>query len=313
MKILAVSPHIHSGVTTQKLMRNVLIALLPALLAAFIFWRWMAFCLVLTCILSAVLAELLAIKIFKKKNTINNLSAVVTGVLLAFCLPPGLPLWMAAFGAFFAIFIVKELFGGLGYNIFNPALSGRALLLASYPTFMTTWLSPYDALTSATPLDIAKVGGFISITSASTQSAPLAVAVPYWDMFLGTISGALGETSTLALLIGAVYLLCCKVIDWRIPLGYLGTVAVFMFVMGQNVLFHLLAGGLILGAFFMATDYTTSPMSRRGKLIFAIGCGILTAVIRLWGGSAEGTCYAILVMNMFVPLIDRLNEAKNKA
>jgi len=300
MRILSVSPHIHSGVTTQIIMRDVLIALFPAFLAALVSWRWTAVLMVLICVLSAVLAELLAAKIFKKENTINDLSAVVTGVLLAFCLPPGLPLWVAALGAFFAIFVVKELFGGLGCNIFNPALSGRALLLASYPVLMTTWIRPYDALTTATPLDMLKAGEFA------------AAGVPYWNMFLGTISGSLGETSALALLIGAVYLLYRGVISWRIPLVYIGTVAVFMFLAGQDALFHVLAGGLILGAFFMATDYTTSPMATRGKLIFAVGCGILTAVIRLWGGSAEGVCYAILVMNMFVPLIDRWDEAKQK-
>jgi electron transport complex protein RnfD len=313
MKILAVSPHLHSGETTPVLMRAVLLALTPALLAALIFFGWRAVWLTATCVGAAVLTEYLAALFFRKGNYLNDLSAVVTGLLLAFVLPPSLPLWMAALGAVFAILIVKELFGGLGQNIFNPALSGRAFLLASFPVFMTKWTAPFDALTTATPLALAKSGQLLdAVTSATMQTGMTGQAVNYWDLFLGSVAGSLGETSALALLLGAAYLLCRKIIDWRIPLGYLGTVALFMFLTGEDVAFHLLAGGLLLGAFFMATDYTTSPMARRGKWIFAIGCGILTSVIRLWGGYPEGVCYAILIMNMFVPLIDRLDEAKNK-
>jgi electron transport complex protein RnfD len=291
MKILAVSPHLHSGVTTQTLMRDVLLALTPAWLASLYFFGWRAFWLVLICVVFSVLTEYLTALILRKKNTISDLSAVVTGVLLAFVLPPSLPLWMAALGAVFAVLIVKELFGGLGYNIFNPALGGRAFLLASFPVFMTTWIQPFDALTTATPL-------------------AAGLKIDELSLFLGNIPGSLGETSALALLLGAVYLLCRQVIDWRLPASYIGTVALFMFLAGQNVAFQVLAGGLLLGAFFMATDYTTSPMSRRGKWIFGIGCGILTSVIRLWGGYPEGVCYSILIMNMFVPLIDRMDETK---
>jgi electron transport complex protein RnfD len=284
-------------VTTPVLMRAVLIALTPAWLASVIFFGWSAVWLTAVCVGAAVLTEYLAALFFRKKNSLHDLSATVTGLLLALVLPPALPLWLAALGAAFAVLITKELFGGLGHNIFNPALSGRAFLLASFPVLMTSWRAPFDAVTSATPLALAGSG---------------AVIANYQDLFLGNVAGSLGETSALALLLGAAYLLCRRVIDWRIPLGYLGTVALFMFLAGKDVTFHLLAGGLLLGAFFMATDYTTSPMTRRGKWIFAIGCGILTSVIRLWGGYPEGVCYAILIMNMFVPLIDRLDEARNK-
>lgn len=298
MKILAVSPHLHSGTTTQTIMRDVLIALLPAFLAALYFFRWRALALVLVCVSTAVLTELLAARIFHKENNVKDLSAMVTGVLLAFCLPPTLPLWMAALGSFFAIFVAKEVFGGIGCNIFNPALSGRAFLLASYASYMTTgWLKPLDAITTATPLTLAKTGLTTQLFS-------------YKELFLGTIAGSLGETSALALLLGAAYLFFRRVIDWREPFAYLGTVAVFITLAGQDILFHLLSGGLILGAFFMANDYATTPMSTRGKLIFGAGCGILTCVIRLWGGYPEGVCYAILIMNMFVPLLDKWDEAK---
>ncbi|MDR1998307.1 MAG: RnfABCDGE type electron transport complex subunit D [Candidatus Margulisbacteria bacterium] len=306
MKILAVSPHLHSGTTTRVLMRDVLIALTPVLLAALYFFRWRALALVLVCVISAVLTELLAARIFKKENKVQDLSAVVTGLLLAFCLPPALPLWMAALGSFFAIFVAKELFGGIGCNIFNPALSGRAFLLASYASFMTTWSRPLDAVTAATPLALAKAGSAVdALTSAAAQAAGQTAV--YRDLFWGAVAGSLGETSAAAILLGAAYLFCRRVIDWREPFSYLATVALIMFLAGQAVLFHLLAGGLLLGAFFMSNDYTTTPMSTRGKLIFGIGCGILTSVIRLRGGYPEGVCYAILIMNMFVPLIDRLD------
>ncbi|GBR75920.1 electron transport complex protein RnfD [Candidatus Termititenax persephonae] len=294
-------------------MRDVLIALLPAGLASLVFFGWRAVWLIGVCVGAAVLTEYLAAQFFKKKNYLNDCSAVVTGVLLAFVLPPSLPLWMAALGAVFAILLVKELFGGLGHNIFNPALGGRAFLLASFPVWLTTWTRPFDAVTTATPLALAKSGQLLdAVSRATVQASAAGQAVNYWDLFLGNVAGSLGETSALALLLGAAYLLYRQVIDWRIPLGYLGTVALFMFFAHENVAFHLLAGGLLLGAFFMATDYTTSPMTRRGKWIFAIGCGILTSVIRLWGGYPEGVCYSILIMNMFVPLLDRLDEAKSK-
>jgi electron transport complex protein RnfD len=276
-------------------MLDVLIGLSPAILAAIIFFGLPALMVLVAAIVSAVVTEFLFQKMFKKKSTITDLSAVVTGVLLAMCLPPSMPWWMVAIGSFMAIGITKQLFGGIGYNIFNPALIGRAFLMASYPVAMTTWTKPFDTITTASPLGLLKMGAISNLPNLQ-------------DLFFGNIAGSLGETSALALLLGASYLIWKKVIDLRIPGAYIGTVALIMGIAGQSVPFHLLAGGLILGAFFMATDYTTSPMTTKGKLIFGIGCGALTAVIRLVGGYPEGVCYSILIMNTCVPLIDRLGK-----
>jgi Na+-translocating ferredoxin:NAD+ oxidoreductase subunit D len=292
MTVITVSPHIHSGNATHKIMRDVLIALTPAALVAIWLFSWPALLVMVVSVATSVAAEYVFQKCAKKPITINDLSAVVTGLLLAFCLPPTTPWWAVFLGALFATVVVKQFFGGIGCNIFNPALAGRAFLMASYPIIMTTWVRPFDAVTTATPLGALK------------EHLPLVFSLK--DLFLGTIGGSLGETSALALLIGAAYLLLRRVIDWRIPTAYLGTVALLMTLLGQNVPYHLLAGGLILGAFFMATDYTTTPMRTKGQLIFGLGCGIITVVIRLWGGYPEGVCYSILIMNMFVPLLDRL-------
>lgn len=292
---ISISPHIHSGNSTREIMLDVLIGLSPAILAAIIFFGLPALMVLVAAIVSAVVTEFLFQKMFKKKSTITDLSAVVTGVLLAMCLPPSMPWWMVAIGSFMAIGITKQLFGGIGYNIFNPALIGRAFLMASYPVAMTTWTKPFDTITTASPLGLLKMGAISNLPNLQ-------------DLFFGNIAGSLGETSALALLLGASYLIWKKVIDLRIPGAYIGTVALIMGIAGQSVPFHLLAGGLILGAFFMATDYTTSPMTTKGKLIFGIGCGALTAVIRLVGGYPEGVCYSILIMNTCVPLIDRLGK-----
>lgn len=290
--ILSVSPHFHSGNSTRLIMQDLLLALMPAVLASLIFFGWRALVLEIVAVLSAVLTEFACQKIMRKKVTIDDLSAVATGLLLALCVSSAMPWWAVSLGSIFAIAVAKMLFGGLGFNIFNPALMGRAFLLASYPVFMTTWLKPFDSLTGATPLSLLK---------------EKAGELPgLFSLFLGNVGGSLGETSALALLLGAGYLLYRKVIDWRIPGAYLGTVAVFALLAGQNITFQLLAGGLLLGAFFMATDYTTSPMTTKGKIIFGIGCGIVTMVIRLYGGYPEGVCYSILFMNMFVPLLDKI-------
>jgi electron transport complex protein RnfD len=273
-------------------MRDVLIALLPAVAASIIFFGWRAILLQVVAIFSAVLAEYCCQKIMRRKITIGDLSAVVTGLLLALCVSAAMPWWAVSLGSIFAIVVAKMLFGGLGFNIFNPALIGRAFLLASYPVFMTTWLKPFDTLTGATPLAVLK-----------EHSGEIPGLL---NLFFGSVGGSLGETSALAILLGAGYLFFRKVIDWRIPGVYLFTVVLFALLTGQAPLFHLLAGGLLYGAFFMATDYTTSPMSTKGKLIFGAGCGIVTMVIRLYGGYPEGVCYSILFMNMFVPLLDRI-------
>jgi len=302
------SPHLTSGQTTSIIMRDVIIALLPATTAAVYFFRLNAVFLIITTILSCVLSEYIANKVMKKPVTIGDYSAAVTGLLLAFNLPPAIPLWMAVAGGVFAIIITKQLFGGLGMNFINPALAARAFLMASWPVAMTTWTkTAVDTVTSATPLAIIKKGGEVAV-----DTPPDII-----NLFIGNVPGSLGETSALALLIGAVYLVARRVITLEIPLAFIGTVAVMTWILGGdslftgNFLYHLFAGGLILGAFYMATDYTTSPVSFTGKIIMGIGCGLLTAVIRLYGGYPEGVCYSILLMNLAVPLIDKYTLPKS--
>ncbi len=240
--------------------------------------------------LVSVAAEAVFQRLGKQPVTVSDGSAVITGMLLALVIPPHFPLWMGAIGAVFAVIIVKGFFGGLGFNIFNPALAARAMLLASWPVAMTAWVKPFDAITTPTPLYLAKIGE----------------AVPgYWEMFIGARGGSLGETSALMILIGAGILFWKKVISWPAPTAYIGTVALFSFLLGKDPLFQILAGGLLFGAFFMATDYVTTPISEKGRFIFGVGCGILTVLIRFFGGFPEGVNYSILIMNMLVPIIDR--------
>ncbi|MDD2212108.1 MAG: RnfABCDGE type electron transport complex subunit D [Clostridia bacterium] len=302
--IISSSPHLHSRNSVTTAMRDVLIALTPALIASLYFFRLAAAKVILTCIFVAVLSEVIAQKIMKKEVTVDDYSAVVTGLLLAFCLPATLPLWMAAVGAGTAIIIGKQLFGGLGNNIFNPALVGRAVLLASWPVAMTTWTTSLDGVTTATPLGMLKGGMVEQLPSL-------------WQLFTGNVGGSLGETCALALIIGALYLLYKGHINWRIPFSYLGTVFVLTALLGAfkgeglwYPCYHLLAGGLLLGAFFMATDWVTSPLTKKGKFIFGFGCGLLTVLIRLKGGYPEGVCYSILLMNMVTPLLDRYTKAR---
>lgn len=301
--VVTSSPHVHSRDSVPNAMRDVLIALCPALLVGLYYFRLPALLVVVSCVASAYLAELACLKVMKKGGT-GESSAVITGLLLAFCVPPTLPVWMAVTGTVFSIVIAKHLFGGLGQNIFNPALIGRAFLLASFPVAMTTWSSPLDGLTTATPLGIMK--------EATGQILPTIS-----QMFLGTVSGSIGETSALAILLGGIYLLYRRHIDWRIPGSFLGTVFVLMAIAGtikgQGIwypLFHLCAGGLLLGAFFMATDWVTSPVTKTGRIIFGIGCGVLVVLIRLKGGYPEGVAYSILLMNVVTPLIDRYTRAR---
>ncbi len=282
-------------------MTDVLIALIPATVCGVYFFGFNALFTVLVSVAAAIGAEAIIQLMMKKKVTVSDGSAAVTGLLLALCLPPLAPgyFYMPLLGSVFAIAIVKQCFGGLGYNFVNPALAGRAFLLVSWTKTMGIWTFPADAVSSATPLTALRFGGEGVVLS------------PYLDMFLGNTGGSIGETSALALLLGAVYLLARNVINWRIPVVYIGTVALFTWAAGPgglftgDALYHVLGGGLMLGAFYMATDYTTSPMTNKGRVMFAAGCGILTGVMRLWAGSAEGVCYAILIMNLAVPLIDR--------
>lgn len=300
------SPHIRSDASTSKIMLDVLIALLPASLAGVYFFGLDAALTIIVCVVSSVAFEYLARRILKRSNTLSDLSAAVTGLLLALNLPPAIPKWMAVVGSFFAIVVIKQLFGGIGQNFINPALGARVILLVAYGTKMTQWTAPRgfsgtDAIASATPLGVLKEGGELP---------------GYLDMFLGNVGGSLGETSALALIIGGLYLLIRKVISWEIPVIYIGTVALLSWILGPegfmtgDPLFHILAGGLMIGAIFMATDYTTSPMTRKGSVIFAFGCGLLTIIFRLYTNMPEGVSYAILLMNTAVPLIDRHTKPK---
>ncbi len=292
MKLLVTpAPHIRDKETTQSIMLDVVIALLPALVASVVIFGIRALIVTAVCVIAAVLSEFLFEKGVKRPNTIQDLSAVVTGILLAFCLPVDIPLWIAALGSVIAIVVVKQLFGGIGQNFANPAATARVILLiCSFGGAMTSWT--IDGVSVATPL----ADGVIppSVTT----------------LFLGRHGGCLGETCAAALLIGGIYLLIRKVISWHIPVAYLGTVAVVSLAAGQDLALQLLGGGLLLGAFFMATDYTTSPMTNEGKLVYGVGCGLLTMMIRLWGATPEGVSYAILLMNILTPHIDKLTMHK---
>ncbi len=297
------TPHIRSNDTTSKIMFDVMLALLPATAVGIIFFGFSALLVVLTSVGAAVLFEYLFQRITKKTVTIGDFSAVVTGLLLALNLPSEVPLYVPIVGAFVAIVIIKQLFGGIGQNFMNPALGARAFLMASYPTAMTTF--SVDSVASATPL------------SALHEGAAFApVPADYMNAFMGNISGCIGEVSAIALLIGAAYLFYKKIITWHIPVSYLGTAFVLFYVFGRNGLFtglplyELLLGGILLGAFFMATDYSSSPITPKGKIIFGAGCGIITVIIRTYGGYPEGVSYSILLMNLTVPLIDKYTRPR---
>ncbi|MBD3260325.1 MAG: RnfABCDGE type electron transport complex subunit D [Candidatus Altiarchaeales archaeon] len=299
-KTVSVSPHIRSEDSIQKIMWSVVLALTPALLGALYFFGFTALKVTLTCVLTCVATEHLIIKYFQRPGNIKDGSAVLTGLLLAFCLPPTAPLWIPLIGGAFAIIVAKHTFGGLGHNIFNPALAGRSFLMASWPALMTAWVLPFDAVTSATPLGVSKLRG-MEILKAQNPNL-------YLDLFTGNVGGCLGETSAILLLLGAIFLLYKGIIRPHTPFSYLLSVAVFSTLLGQDPVLHLFAGGLILGAFFMATDYVTTPLTFKGKIIFGVCCGILTVVIRLYSGLPEGVSYSILIMNAFTPLIDRYTK-----
>ena len=296
--LVKASPHIRDNSSTQKIMLDVLIALVPAIIASSIIFGARALLLIGVTAAACVAFEYLYCYLMKKPIPIGDLSAVVTGVLLAFNMPSTMPLWMAIIGAFVSIVIVKQMFGGLGHNFANPAIVGRIVLSLSFGARMTAYAYPkfeggVDALASATPL-------------VATQHADL----PLLQLFLGVHGGVLGETCALALILGGIWLVVRKVISPTIPLTYLATVAVISLLAGQEPLVQLLSGGLMLGAIFMATDYVTSPYTFKGKLVFGLGLGIITCAIRFWATSAEGVSYAILLMNLFVPYINDLTRQK---
>lgn len=290
---VSLAPHIRSNDTVQRIMLDVLIALVPAAIASVYFFGLYSLAIMAVSVGACVLSEYVFQKLMKKPIQIKDLSAVVTGILLAFNVPAGAPLWMVAFGGIFAIIIVKECFGGIGGNFMNPALAARVMLMASWPQQMTAYVQP-DGMTGATPLQILKEGG---------GNLPSLM-----DMLTGNIGGVIGETCAIALILGGIYLLVRKVIDWKTPVIYIVSTAIFLLLFGVKVdllAYEVLGGGLLLGAIFMATDYSSSPMNAKGKIIFALGAGLITAVIRAKGGMPEGVSYSILLMNVCTPLIDK--------
>jgi len=309
------SPHIGTPVNTRMLMGMVLLALAPVSVFGIFIFGLPALLTILVSVASAEIAEALFRKVTGQDIRNSDLSAAVTGLLVALVLPPGMPLWMTALGAVFAIVVGKEFFGGLGANVFNPALVGRAFLLLSFPASATTWAIPRaDAVTGATPLGIIKLGGSIADVGASLASAGLAGGSDYWSiirsLFLGMRGGCIGETSALLILVGFIFLLVTKTIDWRAPVSMAVSLFVFSFLFGRDPLFALLSGGLLFGAVFMATDYVTAPITASGKLIFGFGAGLITALIRNWGNYPEGVMYSILIMNAVTPFLNKLIQKK---
>ena len=309
--IASSSPHIRSNEDTRSIMLDVIIALLPAMGWSIYCFGIKALVLTLVSVVSCVFFEWAYRKLMKKSCMVGDLSAVVTGMLLSFVCPVDLPWWVIIIGAFFSIVVVKQLYGGIGCNFLNPALAGRAILLASYATAMTTWTLPSskkelaDVISTATPLQIMKEG-------TVEKFAELTTNYTVGDMFIGRIGGSLGEVSALALLLGGAWLLIRKVISWHTPVAFIGTVAILTLISApagidnvQYMLYNVFGGGLMLGAFFMATDYATSPVTKPGQLIFGIGCGLITCFIRRFGSYPEGVCYSILIMNCTTWLLDK--------
>lgn len=306
---VSVSPHlINRRLFTPQIMWLVTLSLIPAGIIGIYIFGLQSLWIIVTACISCVLIEAVIQKLRGQKVTIRDGSAVLTGILLAYNLPPEVPLWLVVVGCVMAIAIAKQAFGGLGRNIFNPAIVGRVFLLSAWPKYMTSFTKPFDTITAATPLALIKDG----------KAANLAeTGINYMDLLVGNRGGCIGEVCVIALILGAVYLLYKKIITWHIPISYLLTVGIFSWIFGSkqalftgDFTFHLLSGGLILGAFFMATDYVTSPLTLKGQVVFGIGCGFFTCVIRFWGGYPEGVSYAILMMNMAVPLIDRWMKSK---
>lgn len=323
LKLIATSsPHIRGSETTQGIMKDVIIAMVPALAFACFNFGLRALTMTAVSVAGCIFFEWLYRKVMKKPQSVRDLSAVVTGMLLAFVSPVQIPYWMILIGDAFAIIIVKQLFGGIGKNFVNPALAGRAVLLASYAGSMTTWVDPamdkaalfgsnVDIVTAATPLAYMKGTDPVALAeSFGNLTGTYSVS----QMFMGQIGGSLGEVSALMLIIGGAYLIWRKVINWQTPAAYIGTVAVLTFLFPKAgssldwMLYSIFGGGLMLGAFFMATDYATSPVTKKGQVIFGIGCGLFTVFIRYFGSYNEGVCYSIMVMNLCVALIDKYTK-----
>jgi len=298
--IVSVSPHIRSNDTTQTIMRDVLIGLVPAVIVSVVFFGLRALLVELFCVAVCVFCEWLFERGMKRPNTISDLSAAVTGLMLAMNLPVRIPLWQAAIGCVVAIIVVKQLFGGIGHNFANPALTARIVMFLAFSSTMATWTAPnfVDAVSSATPLEILKTGS--------------AEGLNLLHLFLGAAGGSLGETSTVALLAGGLYMMFRKVISWHIPVTYIGTVFLLSLLKGgfTFAVAEIFAGSLFLCAFFMATDYVTSPHTNKGRLMYAFGCGLLTCLIRFYGSYPEGASFAVLLMNILTPYINRWSMTK---
>ena len=310
---VSASPHVRSSETTTGIMLDVIISLVPALIMSIVYFGTRALALAAVTIGSAVLAEYISRKVMKRNGTLGDLSAVVTGLILALNLPSTLPLWIGAIGSVVAIVVVKQMFGGIGQNFVNPAMTARIILMVSFPTAMAKWVAPFtngwaaDAVTTATPM--------ASLAAAKGGDLSLAGDLPsLTQMLIGYHGGSMGEVCSLALLAGALYLLLRRVISPAIPFSFIGTVAVCMLIAGKGnlefVAYELLGGGLFLGAFFMATDYTTSPINLKGRIVFGIGCGLITSVIRIFGSLPEGVSFSIILMNILVPHIERPTTSK---
>ena len=299
---ISTGPHLRSRQDTPSLMRDVLIALCPAVAASLYFYGWTALWLLLVSTACAVLSEFVWQKLMKKPIRLNDCSAAVTGLLIGLNMPATVPVWVPAIGSVFAIIIVKQLFGGIGHNFLNPALAARAVLLTSWPSYMTKALVPARTLT---------FGLFESGVDGITAATPLVAPVSdIRNLLFGNIAGAIGETCKIAILLGLIYLLIRGVIRWQIPVCMLGTVALMSWILGKDPLTAVLSGGVLFGAVFMATDYVTTPMLKIGQAIFGVGCGILVVLIRNYGNYPEGVTYAILIMNIVTPLLDRSLKRK---
>ena len=299
--VMTSSPHLRDHSSTQRIMQEVCLALLPAGIAGVIIFGWSALMLICVSVATCVLSEFVWEKLTKRTVTIGDWSAVVTGLLLAYNLPANAPWWLAVVGGVITIVLVKQMFGGIGQNFVNPALAGRIVLMASFPAQMNDWTMPAqlqaaDAVSSATPLAMMAGGG--------------EMAYKPFQLLFGIHPGCLGETCAAALIIGGIYLVIRRVITPIIPLCYIGTVFVLTWILGENPVYHILSGGLMLGAIFMATDYTTSPINKAGKVVFAVLCGLLTVLIRLYGSLTEGVSFAILIGNILVPLIERATRPR---
>ncbi len=289
---LSVSPHIHSGRSTRSIMLEVIISLIPAMVAGTLIFGLRSVAVISICVAVCVFSEFFFNVLAKKPRSIQDLSAVVTGVLLALNLPANVPLWQAAIGSVFAIVVVKCFFGGIGQNFANPAIAARVFMIVAFGSMAKVAFPLVDGVSGATPLEIIASDGEISLL----------------DLFLGRHGGAIGETCSLALLIGGIYLIARGIISWHCPVGFIATVFLLSFLIEGDILVALeltLSGGLFIGAFFMATDYATSPINRSGRLLFGIGCGLITVLIRFWGVYPEGVSFAILLMNILTPYIDR--------